>query len=111
MTIPTDAQRRAWVAQWRTACVALERVRLEEELRDVDLARVASDLDDASLAALLNSPPVPSSGLVEQQRFAASQERREDAAAGGPLYARPVTGTRAISAPFNVECHPRRMQL
>ncbi len=68
MTTPTDAQRRAWVAQWRSAAVALERVRLQE-LRAADLARIASDLDDACLEVLRARGPAPTSGLIAQQRF------------------------------------------
>jgi hypothetical protein len=68
MTTPTDAQRRAWVAQWRSAAVALERVRLEE-LRDADLARIAADLDDACLAASVARGSEQSSGLIAQQYF------------------------------------------
>ena len=68
MTTPTDAQRRAWVAQWRSAAVALERVRLQE-LRAADLARVAADLDDACLAFARARGLAPTSGLIAQQRF------------------------------------------
>jgi len=68
MTTPTDAQRRAWVAQWRSAAVALERVRLQE-LQAADLARIAADLDDACLASVRAAGPAPSSGLIAQQRF------------------------------------------
>ena len=56
------------MAQWRSAAVALERVRLEE-LRTADLARIAADLDDACLAAMRAHGSVPTSGLIEQQRF------------------------------------------
>jgi len=68
MTTPTDAQRQGWMAQWRSAAVALERVRLEE-LRTADLARIAADLDDACLAAVRAHGSELNSGLIEQQRL------------------------------------------
>jgi hypothetical protein len=68
MTAPTDAQRQGWMAQWRSAAVALERVRLQE-LRAADLARIAADLDDACLASLRAHGPDVTSGLIEQQRI------------------------------------------
>lgn len=68
MTIPTDAQRRAWMTQWRSAAVALERIRLQE-LQAADLARIAADLDDACLAFVRGPGPAPTSGLIAQQRF------------------------------------------
>jgi hypothetical protein len=54
--------------QWRSAAGALEQVR-RAELRQVDLARVAADLEDACLASLQGDPPGPTSGLVIQQRL------------------------------------------
>jgi hypothetical protein len=68
MTTPTDAQRQGWMAQWRSAAVALERVRLDE-LRTADLARIAADLDDACLASMRAHGSEPTSGLIEQQRI------------------------------------------
>lgn len=67
MTQPTDAQRRAWMAQWRSASVALERVR-QGELATADLARIAADLDDACLASARARGAALTSGLVAQQR-------------------------------------------
>ena len=67
MMTPTDAQRRAWMAQWRSAAVALERVRLQE-LCSADLARIAADLDDACLASARVGELEPTSGLIAQQR-------------------------------------------
>ena len=67
MMTPTDAQRRAWMAQWRSAAVALERVRLQE-LAAADLARIAADLDDACLASARSGDLEPTSGLIAQQR-------------------------------------------
>ena len=46
MTTPTEDQRRTWMAQWRSAAVALEHVRLDE-LRSADLGRIAAGLEDA----------------------------------------------------------------
>ncbi len=65
---PTEEQRRTWMRQWRSAAVELERVRLEE-LRDLDLGRVAMALEDACLEAVRRNPPGPTSGLLEQQRL------------------------------------------
>lgn len=69
MTPPSSAQQHAWMAQWRSAAVALARVG-QSELMHVDLWRVAADLEDACVssarAAAMTSA---SSGLVEQQRW------------------------------------------
>jgi hypothetical protein len=66
MATPTEAQRQGWMAQWRSAAVALERVRLQE-LCTADLARIAADLDDACLASMRAHGSEPTSGLIEQQ--------------------------------------------
>ena len=63
---PTPTRR--WVAAWKKAGPELERIRREELLR-VDVARALESLEDAFLCALRDSPPKPSSGLVEQQRL------------------------------------------
>lgn len=68
MTPPTRSQQLAWVAQWRAAAVALERVRVEE-LASVDLARVATDLEDTSIAAARARGLEVTSGLIVQQRL------------------------------------------
>ena len=68
MIQPTDEQQRAWMAQWRSAAVALARVR-QAELADADLARIASDLEDACLASARARGPAATSELVEQQRI------------------------------------------
>ena len=68
MPTPTDAQQRAWMAQWHSAAVALERVRLQE-LDTADLSRIAADLDDACTASARARETVPTSGLIAQQRF------------------------------------------
>ncbi|MGH7583061.1 MAG: hypothetical protein ACREL5_07550 [Gemmatimonadales bacterium] len=65
---PSEAQQRTWVAQWRSAAIALARVRLAELAR-VDLARVAADLEDASLAAAPARAASRTSGLVVQQQI------------------------------------------
>jgi hypothetical protein len=56
------------MAQWRSAAVALERIRADE-FRVADLARTAAQFDAMSLELLRNSPPGPVSGLIEQQRL------------------------------------------
>jgi hypothetical protein len=68
MDQPTEAQRQAWMAQWRSAAVALERVRVDE-LRAIDLARVVADLEDASIASAPARAASVTSGLIEQQRL------------------------------------------
>ena len=67
MTPPTQAQWLAWMAQWRSAAIALERVRLAE-LEAADLARVAADLEDASISAGRARGLVVTSGLIAQQQ-------------------------------------------
>ena len=66
MTAPTEAQRRTWMAQWRSAAVALERVRLDE-LGAANLTRIADDLEDACMASVRANGFATTSGLVEQQ--------------------------------------------
>lgn len=68
MATPTDEQRRAWMAQWNSAGPALRRAYLKE-LVEADLARIAADLEDASLAAAAERARSVTSGLVEQQRL------------------------------------------
>jgi len=65
--MPTEAQRRMWMAQWRHAAVALAKVKAEEMAR-LDMKVIATQLEDASLLAIRHHPPRPSSGLIEQQR-------------------------------------------
>ena len=68
MIPPTRSQQLAWMAQWRSAAVALARARAEE-LRNIDLARVANDLEDASIVAARARAAATASGLVTQQRI------------------------------------------
>ena len=68
MKRPTEMQRQAWMAQWRSAAIALSQVRLAE-LGSVDLARVAADLDDASREVVRARGSAVTSGLVVQQRL------------------------------------------
>lgn len=57
------------MAQWRSAAVELARVG-QSELMQVDLWRVAADLEDACVSSALAVASTPaSSGLVEQQRW------------------------------------------
>ena len=68
MTTPTEDQRRTWMAQWRSAAVALERVRVDE-LRGADLGRIAAGLEDACAASAGERARRATSGMVEQQRL------------------------------------------
>lgn len=68
MTLPTRQQQLAWMSQWRSAAVALARVRAQE-LAAADLARIASDLEDASIPAARARGLLTTSGLVLQQRI------------------------------------------
>ena len=68
MTTATRLPQLTWMSQWRSAAVALARVRAEV-LAAVDLARVANDLDDASIDAARARNVSTSSGLVIQQRI------------------------------------------
>ena len=54
------------MAQWRSAAIALERVRLSE-LDSADLARIAADLDDISIVAGRARGLLATSGLIAQQ--------------------------------------------
>jgi hypothetical protein len=58
-------QHARWMAQWRSAAVALEQVRIVE-LATIDLNRIARDLEDVCRAARFR--PSTTSGLVDQQR-------------------------------------------
>ena len=75
MILPTHAQSLKWIAQWRSAAVALERIRVEE-IRTTDLSRVATDLEDACLASAAASAASRSSGLVEQQAALQGRSQR-----------------------------------
>jgi len=74
MTRPTDAQAQTWMSQWRTAGVALARIRAAE-LEEVGLWRVADELDEALWARVRAEPVSLTSGLVEQQRLFARAGR------------------------------------
>ena len=67
ITAPTEAQQRAWMAQWHAAAAALARVR-QAEVEQADLARVALDLEDACLASARAAHGSVTSGLIAQQR-------------------------------------------
>jgi hypothetical protein len=68
MIPPTDRQQRDWMTQWHSAAIELAQVR-QVELASADLARIASDLEDACVASAQARGPAPSSGLIEQQRL------------------------------------------
>lgn len=56
------------MAQWHSAAIALARVR-QAELVDADLARIATDLEDACVASARARGLASTSGLIEQQRL------------------------------------------
>jgi hypothetical protein len=68
MKPPTRDQQHAWMSQWRSAAIALERIRLVE-LAGADLARIAHDLDDLSIVAARARGQETTSGLIAQQRI------------------------------------------
>jgi hypothetical protein len=59
---------REWVAAWKKAGPDLQRIRLEE-IRTADTRAVIESLDAAFRSALLHYPPIPYSGLIEQQKL------------------------------------------
>lgn len=75
MIKPTAAQAHAWMSQWRSAGPALARIRAAE-LADVDLWRVADELEEALWISVRAEPASQASGLVEQQRIFAKALRR-----------------------------------
>ena len=66
MRTPSAQEQLTWISQWRSAAVALERVRINE-LAHADLARIAEDLDDLSVVAARERGRETSSGLIRQQ--------------------------------------------
>lgn len=76
MREPTDSEKRRWAQQWRSASLALARVR-QRELRDVDLSREALALESLARVARPSRSHVPTSGLVEQQRLFHLKDRVE----------------------------------
>jgi hypothetical protein len=68
MDQPTELEMRRWLQQWRSASLALARVR-HEELRDVDLEREALALEPLALSARRTRSDVTTSGLIEQQKL------------------------------------------
>ena len=56
-----------WVAAWRLAGPELERLR-REELRHMDTQRALENLAGAFESCRLHHKPLPTSGLIEQQR-------------------------------------------
>lgn len=75
MTQPTNAQARMWAAQWRAAGPALARVRAAE-LQDVDLWRVADELEEAFWVRVHSEAESLAPGLIEQQRLFARARAR-----------------------------------
>ena len=57
-----------WVRTWQEAGPVLDELRREEICR-AETARAILQLEDAFQAALLNSSPRATSGLVEQQKW------------------------------------------
>lgn len=62
------AQAREWVAAWRRASPALERVR-RQELRRLDAFAAISLLCGPADYSVAPRAPKPTSGLIEQQRL------------------------------------------
>jgi hypothetical protein len=56
-----------WVAAWRRAGPELERLR-RDELRHTDTQRALENLAGAFESCRLHRKPLPTSGLIEQQR-------------------------------------------
>jgi hypothetical protein len=66
-----DSERKmisAWVAAWRRAGPELERLR-REDLRNTDTQRSLENLAGAFESCRLHHKPLPTSGLIEQQRW------------------------------------------
>ena len=59
---------KARVHQWNNAALVLKEVR-DKDIQLADTARAMKCLSGAVLAALPKHPPLPWSGLVEQQKF------------------------------------------
>lgn len=57
-----------WVAAWKKAGRDLQQIRIEE-IRTADTRAAIESLDSAFRSALLHYPPVPDSGLIEQQKL------------------------------------------
>jgi len=59
---------KARVLQWNKAALVLQQVR-DQDIQLADTARAMKCFSGAVLAALPINPPLPWSGLVEQQRW------------------------------------------
>lgn len=59
---------RSWVKRWEGAGFVLERLK-REELVNANTQKAIELLDDAFESAIRLNPPMPTSGLVEQQRL------------------------------------------
>lgn len=68
MTDPSREQLELWIAQWRSASVALAKVNAEE-VRAANLAQIAEALDDVSIVAARARGVSTTSGLIVQQRL------------------------------------------
>lgn len=68
MTDPSREQLELWIAQWRSAAVALAKVNAEE-VRAANLAQIAEALDDVSIVAARARGVSTTSGLIVQQRL------------------------------------------
>jgi len=67
-TAADTEQLRQWVACWRRAGARMEELR-REELRQVDTMQSLLSLADAFESCRLHYQPLPTSGLIEQQRW------------------------------------------
>ena len=68
MNTPSKGHMHEWVAAWKKAGHDLQQIRIEE-IRTADTRAAIESLDAAFRSALLHYPPVPDSGLIEQQKF------------------------------------------
>jgi hypothetical protein len=57
-----------WLAAWQAARPVLERLRADD-IRQANTAAAIESLDDAFESARRLYPPVPTSGLIEQQYY------------------------------------------
>lgn len=67
----SDEQRKAWMSQWRSAAVELEKMRVMElrELSEQDSADLFNRCDIPQCDYWISPERSQASGLVEQQKF------------------------------------------
>ncbi len=57
-----------WIETWKQTAPELEELR-REEIRTADTRKAIESLDGAFKSAVRHLPPLPDSGLIEQQRL------------------------------------------